>query len=81
MRVAFKIAIINAGVTQRQLSVAAGVPECRLSDIVRGRATPNDAERERLSVFLKRPEHELFPVAVNSNVAAGGDRLGWPTTG
>ena len=52
MRVALKVAIFASGNSQRQVAAAAGVPENKLSEIVRGWADPSPAERQALTQVL-----------------------------
>jgi transcriptional regulator with XRE-family HTH domain len=63
MRVALKIAIIRSLKTQRQLSLEVGIPETRLSELVRGRGIPTEAERDTLADVLACHVDELFPAA------------------
>jgi transcriptional regulator with XRE-family HTH domain len=60
MRIGLKTAILAAGKSQRQVAAACGIPENRMSDIVRGWTDPRDEERERISTALGRPVDELF---------------------
>jgi hypothetical protein len=48
----FKIGILRAGTTQRQLALDARIPEGRVSQFVRGTAWPTDAERAALNQIL-----------------------------
>jgi hypothetical protein len=50
----------TAGRTQRAISVAAAIPETRLSAIVYGRVAPTTGECRRLSQVLTVPSHDLF---------------------
>jgi hypothetical protein len=52
MRVALKAAIFASGNTQRQVAAAAGLPENKLSEIVRGWVDPTQAERAVLVRIL-----------------------------
>ncbi|HZO57055.1 MAG TPA: helix-turn-helix transcriptional regulator [Bryobacteraceae bacterium] len=66
-RLNLKIAIVASGKSQRQIAAACGVPENRLSEIVRGWAEPRDREREALAAVLGKPADDLFghvPVSV-----------------
>jgi hypothetical protein len=53
MRVALKAAIFASGSSQRQVAAATGIPENRLSEIVRGWTDPRDEERQKLIDELK----------------------------
>ena len=59
MRVKLKVAIVEAGCTQRALARELGMPEDRLSEIVSGAVVPRDDERERrlAQALGKRPRH------------------------
>jgi hypothetical protein len=48
MRIALKTSILETGRSQRCVAAAAGIPENRLSSIVRGWADPRDYERAAL---------------------------------
>lgn len=61
MRFELKIAILKSGKTQREVSVETGIPETRLSAIVRGRATPDAAEQDVLARELSTSPLALFP--------------------
>jgi hypothetical protein len=52
MRVALKAAIFATGHSQRQVAAAAGVPENKLSEIVRGWADPSPSEQQALARVL-----------------------------
>lgn len=45
VRLDFKVGIIRAGRTQREVSTETKIPEVRLPNIVRGLARPSPAER------------------------------------
>jgi hypothetical protein len=47
-----KIAIRKTGQTQREISLAARIPETRLSALVRGRGWPSSTERTALAEIL-----------------------------
>lgn len=67
MNLSLKLSILSAGWTQRQLSDATGIPETRLSDLARGRATPSLREREVLARALGKPAETLFqPPAIQA---------------
>ena len=71
MRVKLKVAIVEAGRTQRALARELGMPEDRLSEIVSGAVVPRDDERRRLAQALgKRPRH-LFNDDRPAGIAAG----------
>ena len=52
MRLLLKTAILAAGKTQRLIANEAGIPENRLSRIVRGWVEPREAERLVLQTLL-----------------------------
>lgn len=60
MRLTLKFAILSSQQTQRAISLAAQIPETRLSAIVRGHVDPEPAEKERLAAALNRSPRELF---------------------
>ena len=53
MRTKVKVAILEAGYTPRAISRRLGIPEVRLSNIIRGVTEPNDAERRALQQHLR----------------------------
>jgi hypothetical protein len=55
MRVALKAAIFASGQSQRQIAAATGIPENRLSELVRGWADPREDERASLMTALRCP--------------------------
>jgi hypothetical protein len=55
-----KIAIIRSGLTQREVSLRARIPETRLSQIIRRRVKATPDERNRLGLILNRPPEQLF---------------------
>lgn len=60
-RQALKIAIIQAGKSQRRVAASSRIPEARMSDIACGRTDPTDPEMERIARTLHRPVIDLFP--------------------
>lgn len=68
MRVALKLAIFASGQSQRQIAAQTGIPENKLSAIVRGWRTPSDAEAALLANVLRQPADHLF----------AGERLATP---
>ena len=52
MQLELKLAIVRTRKTQRQIALDAGLPEVRLSELVRGRAFPSSTEREALNKVL-----------------------------
>jgi transcriptional regulator with XRE-family HTH domain len=60
MRIAFKLAILASGKSQRQLAVETGIPESRMSELVRGWKSPSEAETSLLTTALQRPAAVLF---------------------
>lgn len=63
MNVALKVAIIEAGKTQREVAERAGLRELRVSEIVTGRVIATADEKRALAKALRRPQSALFPVA------------------
>ena len=55
-----KIAIIERGLSQRQLAAAAGMHEATLSLIVNGVYNPSAGQREKIARILERPPEDLF---------------------
>ena len=70
MRMALKIAIVEADTTQRKVARAAGMPESRLSDIVRGWTTPRPDECAALARALGQPVDRLFDSSQPAGTAA-----------
>ena len=63
MRLRLKTAILASGKTQRRVAADIGMPENRLSEIVRGWVTPSSDERERLVSALGQPvDDSLFAI-------------------
>ena len=60
MRIAIKAAVLQRGLSQRQVARAVGIPENRLSSIVNGWTAGTDAERASLSSVLAQPIDVLF---------------------
>jgi transcriptional regulator with XRE-family HTH domain len=58
--VTLKSRLFAAGLTQRAVSLRAGIPETRLSSILNGRARASRKERAALSRLLNTPESVLF---------------------
>lgn len=61
INLALKIAIIESRKTQRSVSVLTGIPEVRLSGLVRGKLLASPKERDTLSRVLQRQSSTLFP--------------------
>jgi len=60
MRINLKLAILEAGKTQREVAVTCGIAESRFSEIVRGWREPRPEERERLARELSCSQDRLF---------------------
>ena len=60
MRVNLKLAFLRSGKTQRQIASDTGIPENRVSELVRGWAVPRDDEREALAKALNESDAHLF---------------------
>lgn len=67
--VALKVAIVQSGKRQRQISIVSRIPEQRLSGIVTGRVEPTDTEKAALARALKKSIDELFPALTTEVVA------------
>ncbi len=61
MNLALKIAILESGLSQLELSKAADMHESRLSHLVNGHREPTEAELRVLARLLKRKPAQLFP--------------------
>jgi transcriptional regulator with XRE-family HTH domain len=72
MRIGLKLAIIQAGKTQRQVASESDIPENRLSELVRGWAEPRDSERAALAHVLNRTVEDLFTAAPPSEIHVRG---------
>jgi transcriptional regulator with XRE-family HTH domain len=57
---ALKIAIVESGLSQVDVAVAADIHESKLSTIVNGRREASAAEQKALARVLKRKVTELF---------------------
>jgi transcriptional regulator with XRE-family HTH domain len=66
MNLSLKIAIVESGLTQLEISKIADIHESRLSHIVNGHREPNDLERKAIARVLKRKMADLFPEAIAS---------------
>ena len=60
MRLGFKAALLQRGISQSQLGRLANIHDSRLSRIGNGWIDPTPDERKTLAAILKRSEHELF---------------------
>jgi transcriptional regulator with XRE-family HTH domain len=60
MRLDLKVAILRSGLTQREVSLRARIPETRLSAIVRNRTVPTAQEQVDLSLVLRKSPEALF---------------------
>lgn len=58
---AFKIALLDRRLSQRDLAQCAHIDYTRLHRIVYGRSAPTPKERENLARILAVPEAQLFP--------------------
>lgn len=57
-----KFAIWRSGHTAREISIAEGIAETRLSQIVLNKTAPTDSERVALAKRLDLPVRDLFPL-------------------
>ena len=60
MRLGLKGAILQRGLSQRELSRLSNVPESRLSALVNGWADPSPTERQKLASVLHQSDNVLF---------------------
>ena len=68
--VALRVAIIESGLTQRQIAKDCSIAESRFSLIVRRRRMPSDDERAAIAAALGRAEDDLFPWPYNQHIAS-----------
>ena len=61
MNVPLKIAIIQRGIKQFDLSRLLGVDPAKVSKIVNGWTEPNKETKRKISQYLGKPIDELFP--------------------
>ena len=69
IRKALKVAILDAGKSQRQIAAECGIHENRISSIVRGWIEPRDTEREAIAAALGKSIDELFDPPTNERAA------------
>ena len=55
-----KLAIFTSGRRQVDIAEKTGIHESRLSNIINGRAEPNDDEKKAIARVLRRPVEQLF---------------------
>jgi hypothetical protein len=60
---ALKIAIIEREITQRVAAQRAGMPEVRLSMIIRGLAEATDEEKKALAKVVRLKQSVIFPMS------------------
>lgn len=72
MRVNLKLAFLRSGKTQRQIASDTGIPENRLSELVRGWAVPREDEREVLARALNRSKDDLFALSSSNELHERG---------
>ena len=60
MRLGIKAALLQRGLSQREVCRITGIPENKMSSIVNGWAQPSEAERSRIAAVLRQPERVLF---------------------
>jgi plasmid maintenance system antidote protein VapI len=68
VQIDLKVAILESGQTQRAIAAKTGIPENRLSEIVRGWRPARDEEMHRLAAVLGRQVADLFrqPSAISA---------------
>lgn len=71
MRVGLKAAIMARGLTQRQFSRVAEIPENRVSELIRGWADPTSDERTRVARLLNLPAETLFAEDARIEIRSG----------
>lgn len=58
INIPLKVAILESGLTQRDLARLSGLHENYISMLVRGRLNPNEAEKQKISAVVgKEPQH------------------------
>ena len=60
MRLGLKGAILQRGLSQRETSRLADIPETRLSSLISGWSDPTPDERRKLAAVLRQTENILF---------------------
>jgi plasmid maintenance system antidote protein VapI len=68
MRLGLKAAILQRGLSQRETSRLASIPENKLSSIVNGWTEATAAERLRLASVLRQPEAVLFDAGTSIEI-------------
>jgi transcriptional regulator with XRE-family HTH domain len=68
MRLGLKGAILQRGLSQRELSRLSNVPESRLSSLVNGWTNPTPEERRKLTTVLRQPENILFDTGTSIEI-------------
>lgn len=61
VRISLKVAIWEAGKSQRRVAAEARIPENRLSEIVCGWVTPTTDEQQKIASALGKTVDALFP--------------------
>ncbi len=61
MNLALKIAILHTGKTQADIAERLGISQTVMSQIVRGRVVPSEAEQKAIARALKVPISQIFP--------------------
>jgi ribosome-binding protein aMBF1 (putative translation factor) len=60
MDIKLKIAILQSGLSQRDLSRSTGINESIISMAVRGKYNLDQEQRSRIARALGKPEHQVF---------------------
>ena len=61
-------AILQRGLSQREISRLSNIAENRLSSIIRGWTQPTQEERQKLTSVLRQPEDILFDSATSIEI-------------
>ena len=63
MRVKLKVAIIEAGLTQREVAKRIGMHDTKLSAIINEYRLPSEDEQRAIAKVLRKPVGDLFHAA------------------
>lgn len=58
--ISLKMAMLERGVTQREVGMNAGIPEAKFSAIINGRLNLTNEDRKKLCQILQKSDAELF---------------------
>jgi len=68
MRLGLKAAMLQRGLSQRETSRLAAIPENKLSTIIRGWVEATPDERQKLAAVLHQPESVLFDAGTSIEI-------------